>query len=209
MRQLISCPRQLCRRGLMLLTLILAIWQLGGAGYIYAKAILAQFLLERAWQAHRAGEVEVKPWPWADTWPVARLMIPGQDIEHIVLAGDSGRTLAFGPGYRFGTALPGSPGSSLISGHRDTHFRFLQLLGKGDLILLQPQSGPMQRYRVTDLRIVDSRHAVFLQQSNVARLALVTCYPFDAVRPRGPLRYVVTAEEESFLSARQLAQLMI
>ena len=42
--------------------------------------------------------------------------------------------------------------------------------------------------------MVDSRRAVIRARDGAARLVLRTSYPFDAVRPVGPLRYVVTAE---------------
>ena len=52
------------------------------------------------------------------------------------LAGVSGRTLAFGPGHVDGTPLPGDPGNSVLSGHRDTHFAFLRELRSGDILLV-------------------------------------------------------------------------
>jgi sortase (surface protein transpeptidase) len=42
--------------------------------------------------------------------------------------------------------------------------------------------------------VVDSRSTRIALRSDVPRLTLVTCYPFDAIEPGGPLRYVVTAE---------------
>jgi sortase A len=41
--------------------------------------------------------------------------------------------------------------------------------------------------------VVDSRKGSLLLDTDGAMLTLVTCYPFDAVDPGGPLRYVVTA----------------
>jgi sortase A len=41
--------------------------------------------------------------------------------------------------------------------------------------------------------VVDSRTAVIRSEDRAAGLILMTCYPFDAVVPGGPLRYVVTA----------------
>jgi sortase A len=63
---------------------------------------------------------------------VARLVVPSEDVEMIVLAGASGRTLAFGPGHLKGTPLPGQAGNAVISGHRDTHFAFLARLHLAD-----------------------------------------------------------------------------
>ena len=85
-----------------------ALWHLGQASYIHAKAWLAQYLIRAAWERSLATGTTVKPWSWADTWPVARLVAPRQDADLYVLAGDSGRSLAFGPGHRFGTPAPGA-----------------------------------------------------------------------------------------------------
>jgi sortase A len=173
-----------------------ALWQIGGAGWIHAKATVAQFLLERSWESRRAGTGPNKalPWPWADTVPVARLRVPGRDIEQIVLAGASGRTLAFGPGHLSGTADPGTRGHSILSGHRDTHFVFLQDLRPGDLLEIERTDGQSVLYRVSGHEIVDARTARFAEAPDRTVMSLVTCYPFDATDPNGPLRYVVFAE---------------
>ena len=79
----------------------------GGEGlWIYAKAKLAQLLLEISWRSALAGE-QLRPWPWADTRAIARLTIERGGATIIVLAGASGRTMAFGPGHLDGTAMPG------------------------------------------------------------------------------------------------------
>jgi sortase A len=171
----------------------LGAWQLGAAAKIQAKAWLAQVLLERAWAASLAGAEGVRPWPWADTWPVARLQAPGLGVERIVLAGASGRTLAFGPGHMDGSAAPGAPGHSILSGHRDTHFRFLKDLAPGDALRVQGPDGAWRNYRVSATEVIDARHARLLPDDATPRLSLVTCYPFDAITPGGPLRYVVSA----------------
>lgn len=172
----------------------LGLWQVGEGLYIHAKAALAQTLLQSAWQRTLAGEARVKPWPWADTWPVARLSVPGRDIDLIVLAGATGRTLAFGPGHLRGSAAPGAPGMSIVTGHRDTHFRFLEELRFGDELLIEESDGARQRFRVTSTRIADYRRPGIRLDGLDPALTLVTCYPFDAVVPGGPLRYLVGAE---------------
>jgi Ca-activated chloride channel family protein len=164
--------------------------------WIPAKAVLAQALLERAWTRTRAGEVAVAPWPWADTWPVARLEVPGRGVRVLVLEGATGRTLAFGPGRLAGSAVPGAPGHSVVAGHRDTHFAFLRDLGPGDRIRVERADGARRSYRVTDLSVVHERDTRVLADTDVSTLSLVTCYPFDAALPGGPLRLVVRAEEE-------------
>lgn len=191
--------RRLLRHAVAGLGLLLAgtgLWQLGAAGAIHAKAWLAQVLLERAWADTLAGQAEARPWPWADTAPVGRLQVPDLDIDQIVLAGASGRTLAFGPAHLDGTARPGMVGHSVLSGHRDTHFAFLRNLRPGSELRLQGGDGTWRRYRVGEARVIDARQAWLISGEGRNALTLVTCYPFDALEPGGPLRYVVSAESE-------------
>ena len=176
-------------------------WQLGAAGYIHAKAWLSQVLLSQAWadtmslsaRDDGAGELQ-KPWPWADTGPVARLRVPELGVDQIVLAGASGRTLAFGPGHLGQTAAPGEAGHSVISGHRDTHFAFLRDLAPAMKLQVQRPDGGWRNYRVRGSEVFDSRRARLTLASDRPALTLVTCWPFDTADPGGPLRYAVFAE---------------
>lgn len=169
--------------------------QLGHGTYIHAKAVLAQLLLEHAWDRSLDGNKESRPWAWADTWPVARLKVPGLGIDQIVLDGESGNVLAFAPGRLKGSAPAGTRGRVVISGHRDTHFRFLQNVVSGQLLLLQLPDGSERRYRVVAARIADTRaQNGDLLYSPTDGLTLITCYPFDALRSGGALRYLVDAE---------------
>jgi sortase A len=188
-----------CAMRIAVVTTLAAIgfWQLGAGLYIHAKAWLAQELIESAWTSTLAGEREVRPWPWADTWPIARLQIPDADVDLYVLADASGRSLAFGPGYWNGSAAPGSVGNTIVAAHRDTHFSFLQHSARGQQILLQTIDGREHRYRLTETRVLDSRHERILIEADRPTLTLLTCYPFDAVLPGGPLRYVAIAEASS------------
>jgi sortase A len=186
------------RRRLLAAILVLGGGTLFGRGaYIYAKARVAQVLLHRAWTRTLAGERGVKPWPWADTWPVARLAIPKAHADFIVLAGASGRTLAFGPGHLDGSARPGEPGNCVLSAHRDTQFASLSEIGRGDEIVLETPDGRRGVYRVERTSVVDRRDTRVLapleSPLESPTLTLVTCWPFDAVTAGGPLRYVVRA----------------
>ena len=170
-----------------------SIWQAGEAAYIHAKAWVAQRLIASAWDRSLAAGVGVKPWPWADTYPVARLEAPRQGTELMVLAGASGRTLAFGPGHVDGTPMPGDTGNAVVSGHRDTHFAFLRELRSGDPLLVHSANGRMARYEVSGIEVVRHRDIRVLLDAGDDRLTLVTCYPFDSPVPGGTLRYVVVA----------------
>jgi sortase A len=169
-------------------------WQLGSAGWLFAKAELAQLLLGRAWQRTLAGEAETRPWSWADTWPVARLEAPEHGIDLYVLAGGTGRTLAFGPGHLDGTPLPGAPGRSVIAAHRDSYFRFLKELAPGEHLRVQTADGKWREFVAAEGIVFDTRkERLQLAQTGQPELVLVTCFPFDAPFAGSPLRYVLRA----------------
>lgn len=177
------------------LLLVLSLSQAFDGAWIHAKATLAQLLIANAWSDVREGQGRVhKPWPWADTWPVARIQYRGDTPRDLyVLAGAQGNSLAFGPGHLFGSALPGETGVSIVGGHRDTHFAFLQDAEIGDELLVTPASGYQQRYVVTEKAVANSLTDPLLAMPYRSQLLLITCYPFNALQS-GPLRYVVTAE---------------
>ncbi|GJL65810.1 MAG: class GN sortase [Nitrospirales bacterium] len=177
--------------------LLLGAWQTGYGAWIYVKAELAQYLLERAWSHTQGGQRHVQPWPWADTWPIAKLQAPQHGIEMFVLSGASGRTLAFGPGHVSSTPHPGSVGTAILNGHRDTHFAFLKNLQVGETILIEDIDREKTMFTVHELHVVDARQAMIGQDTSHTQLVLVTCYPFDAIEPGGPLRYVVVAEQQT------------
>jgi sortase A len=182
------------RRALIAGALIaLGTWQVAEAGWIHAKAIVAQHLIASAWKDAREGRVARRPWPWADMRPVARLTVPGRRIDLYVLDNASNRALAFGPAHVSGTASLGSFGNAVIVAHRDTHFAFLRELHPDDEIDVETRGGAA-RYRVREVAIVDKTDTRVLDAADSAQLTLITCFPFDAVRPGTTLRYVVVAD---------------
>lgn len=181
-------------RWLVACLLCLGFWHLGAGAYIPAKAWLAQELMQRAWIRAGRGAQRPAPWPWADTWPVARLTAKSREVDLIVLEGGSGRTLAFGPGHLSASALPGETGNTIIAGHRDTHFQFLRDVEAGELLGIESTKGQKHVYKVISADVVDSRKGSLVLDTDTAMLTLVTCYPFDAREPGGPLRYIVTAK---------------
>lgn len=173
----------------------LGFWQLGHGSDVPTKAWFAQEMMLRAWERAASHLSHPAPWPWTDTWPVARLLAKAGDIDLIILAGGASKTLLFGPGHLSASAMPGSSGNSVIAGHSDTHFRFLQDLALGEALFVESADGTTHTFEIIDLDVVDSRRSSLLLDSDVPLLSLVTCYPFDADEPRGSMRYVVTARK--------------
>jgi sortase A len=184
------------RRRLLLpavLLLGLGAWQLGGAALIEAKAWLAPVLIARAWEHRLESGKITPPWPWADTFPVAKLEVPRLGVTRYVLADAGGSSLAFGPGLLPGSAEPGLPGHSVFAAHRDSHFAFLKDLRPGDRIRLQAPDGVWRDYATETERLLDTRRQLFHFDRDRQALTLVTCYPFDGLDPGTPYRYLVRA----------------
>ncbi len=165
---------------------------LGEGLWIQAKAALAQVLLDRAFAQSIATGQPVKPWGWADTWPIARISVPRLRASSIVLAGSSGQALAFGPGHLDRTPKPGERGTAVFAAHRDTHFRFLGDLRVGDEIRVTREDGITFTYEMTGSQIVRWDQSNIDAGASGYNLALATCWPLDGTL-RGPLRYVVHA----------------
>jgi len=183
------------KRMLVVFLLLLATVLLGDGCWIRIKAILAQVLLQRAWQQTMIHGRTVKAWPWADTWPVARLRIQRLGVDAIVLEGDSGAVLAFGPGHLPASAQPAEEGNCVLAGHRDTSFAFLAAIQKGDILSVQGTGGKERTYRIMST-VVERYDHLFLDDSTSAWLTLITCYPFNSPVPGGPLRFIAFAKEE-------------
>ena len=126
----------------------------GDGIYIHAKALLAQVLLERAFDETHRDRRAVKPWSWADTWPVARIEVTRLGARAIVLHGSSGQALAFGPGHLETTPEAGERGIAVYSAHRDTHFSFLKDVAIGDEIVVTRSDGKRFSFRATEAEVV-------------------------------------------------------
>jgi sortase A len=123
---------------------------------------------------------------------VAQLSIPRLKSMWYVVEGTEDGDLRLGPGHLPGTAFPGEKGNCVIAGHRDTQFRALKDIRKGDEILLTTSIGE-SRYRVIGYDIVKPTDTGSLQDTTNGVLNLVTCYPFYYVG-HAPRRFIVHAE---------------
>ncbi|MCF6293112.1 MAG: class GN sortase [Robiginitomaculum sp.] len=175
------------------LLVILGLIVASQGGFTIAKAELSQILLQQAWAKTTASNQKVKPWPWADTWPIAKIAAPRLGKSNIVLAEAGGEALAFGPSLLNAGGSFKIGGQVLIAAHRNTHFTWLKDLKTGDTLILQNSDRTETQYQVMGMEIVRFDESGIEEDQVDNRLALITCYPFDA-KLYGALRYIVWAE---------------
>ena len=120
-----------------------------------------------------------------------RIEITSIGLSSMILEGVDREALERGVGHIPGTAFPGQPGNVAIAGHRDTFFRVLRNIRKGDEITLETLD-ESYRYRVDFTQIVSPGSTEVLNDSDEQILTLLTCYPFSFIGP-APQRYVVRA----------------
>jgi len=122
---------------------------------------------------------------------LGRLEIPTLGVSTIVREGEDARTLQLAVGHIAGTALPGAAGNMGLAGHRDTFFRRLREIDRGDIIRLVAVEGTFT-YVVDSTQIVDPDDVWVLDATPEPSLTLVTCYPFTYLG-NAPERFIVRA----------------
>ena len=165
-----------------------------------ARAALARDAVRSAWAAEEArlAATEVRarlggaaaPGPRARGAAVGRLIVPALDLDEVVVEGVEESQLVAGPGHLPGSPYPGEKGNSIISAHRDRHFRKLDELAIGDTIVTQTRHDRTV-WVVTTRRVVTASAPV-LRSTPDAQLTLTTCWPVRYLGP-APDRLIITA----------------
>jgi sortase A len=132
-----------------------------------------------------------------------RLVIPKIELTSFIVEGTNHKSLLLGPGHLTHTAEPGEAGNAVISGHRDTFFRHLHELDKGDQLLVE-RGGKRYVYEVTGKKIVEPNDLSVTRQSSDSQLTLITCYPTYYIGP-APKRLVVFSKLENQVDSRMTA----
>lgn len=182
------------------LLIVLGAMLLAYVGLQYGQMFWSQKRLQDEWtreQQRQAQQLRANNGATAN--PVAlkddgltRLSIPSISLDAVIVEGTTNRALLLGPGHLADTPSPGDSGNSVISGHRDTFFRHIHELEKGDQILVQ-RNGKMFHYEVTGKHIVQPTDVSVLKPSKDTQLTLITCYPTYYIGP-APERLVVTSK---------------
>lgn len=121
------------------------------------------------------------------------LHIPRLERELPIVEGVDEDELAKGVGHHSATALPDQGDQILLSGHRDTVFRRLGELEKGDRLVIEMPHGTFT-YSIYHMEIVDREDRSVIRSTYPEEiLTLSTCYPFHFVGS-APQRYIIYAK---------------
>lgn len=123
---------------------------------------------------------------------IGNLYIPKLDISLPIYHGTDEDELEKGVGHYAQSVLPGEADNSVLSGHRDTVFRKLSEIGKGDLVVAKTEAGTFT-YKVRKVRIVDAEDRTVIVPKPKATLTVTTCYPFSYIG-NAPQRYVLVSD---------------
>lgn len=180
--------RRQVRQAVSSLMVILGLVLLGYVGAQYGEMYLEQWRLAQEWQRQQDARA-VAPHAVA---ALTRLSVPKIALDSVVVEGTDHKALLLGPGHMPGTPAPGELGNSVITGHRDTFFRHIHELEKGDMVLVQ-RGGKTFKYQVIGKKTVEPDDLSVLRPATDRELTLITCYPTYYIGP-APKRLVVFAK---------------
>src|ERR1700727_328062 len=141
------------RRFVSLALIAIGIILLGYVTGSYWEIYRSQKNLDAAWDQQAATVNASEQTKMAPEQILTRIRVPKIGMDAIVVEGASVKELSEGPGHMRETAEPGEAGNAVITGHRDTFFRHIYELTKGDQIQVQ-RNGRNFTYEVTSQKIV-------------------------------------------------------
>ena len=199
--------QNLTRRRVSLLLILVGVALLGYVGSEYWSMYRSQQRLASEWERQAATLSTPASAPISQDQMLTRVVIPKISLDAIVVEGASRKELSEGPGHMKETAMPGETGNAVITAHRDTFFRHIYELVKGDQIQVR-RSGRVFTYEVTSKRIVMPDDISVIKQTSDPQLTLITCYPTYYIGP-APKRLVVFSklvDSSDYDPAKQTAQ---
>lgn len=123
---------------------------------------------------------------------IGKLFIPKLNISIPIFHGTTENELQKGVGHVIGTALFGESNNTVLSGHRDTVFKHLGEITKGDHLKIE-DTFSIYTYKVRKIRIVEEDDLTVIVPKPRATLTVSTCYPFTYIGP-AKKRYVLVAD---------------
>ena len=171
--------------------MLVGLFLLGYVGTQYYAMYAAQKRLAKAWQQQNSTLHTSETAAVVDDGLI-RVEIPKINLDAMVVEGSSRRQLKIAPGHITTTPIPGESGNSVITAHRDTFFRHIYELTKGDEIMVR-RNGQVFKFQVIGKKVVDPDDVSVLTPTTDAHLTLITCYPTYYIGP-APERLVVSAK---------------
>lgn len=126
---------------------------------------------------------------------IGKLIIPRLDGAILpIVHGTDDQSLKKGVGHYigYGTVKPGETGHMVLSGHRDTVFRGMAKVQKGDQLIVE-YDNQYFIYQVRKMWVTKADDRTVIVSKDRPILTLTTCYPFDYVGS-APDRYIVESE---------------
>jgi sortase A len=120
--------------------------------------------------------------------------IPELRLSAIVFQGAGDPELSEGVGHVDQSALPGQKGNVVLAAHRDSFFRGLRKISRGDTIRITTEDGS-HSYFVQSTEIVKPTDVAVMAPTPDNEVTLITCYPFYFVG-HAPKRFIVHAVEQ-------------
>ena len=179
------------RQTVSAILLLIGIGLLGYVGHEYWAMHREQQMLQRQWITEQPTASSKLTAANKDDG-LTRVSIPKINLDLIVVEGTNHKALRLGPGHLDNTPLPGDAGNSVISAHRDTFFRHIYELAKGDDIQIR-RNGRTYTFQVMGKKIVQPDDLSVIRNTPDTRLTLITCYPIYYIGP-APKRLIVTAK---------------
>lgn len=122
---------------------------------------------------------------------IGKLEVPRLGLSVMVREGVDEETLRRAAGHVPSTALPGQPGNLVILAHRDTYFRGLHDLQRGDAVTVTTLRGRFT-YQIESIEVVDPEGIRLEQPASASIATFITCFPFKYIGP-APQRFVARA----------------
>lgn len=123
----------------------------------------------------------------------ADLMIPKLDLRLPIVEGTGEKELKKGIGHYTDSVFPGEPDNAVLAGHRESRFRDIGRLKKGDRIIVETRDEGTFVFSVKKTWVTDKDDRSVIVSHDESVLTLITCYPFHYVGA-APERYIVQAE---------------
>lgn len=149
-------------------------------------------------------EPEATPAPPPEGALLGRIEVKRLGLSAMVRQGVDAKMLSVAVGHVPSTALPGQMGNFAVAAHRDTLFRGLKDIKKGDLVTFESPTGTFT-YQVLATKIVKPSDVSVLRADGGGLiptgssspsshlLTMITCYPFYYVGS-APKRFIVQAK---------------